>query len=426
MVIPSTLHIMRSTLFKPAILAVHMCNNNTPFVYLSTIYHLINQFIRTKSPPIFRNQGVCTQNLYVGFPPTDPVVNFNCVSSDWKDLNCTWEEPYNPIPTSYEVTLLTNGRRVPPRHCPVLEDHVMSSLPRDLHMCYLDLWTDPQYSQTTREYHFFFTARNPLNQTGVITRETVTNLAQVRPGPPVVRVTSQSASSLEVAWNISRNMVHFPPGLAQTVEFSCEWDQGWSEADTSHLNPTDDHFSLSLSNSSSLSAFTECNISVWMTNPSSSPPLSSAPVFVLGKTRPAPPPRPPATTIAAFQVVEQPHSRAVIVYWQRLARREQYGPDFEYVARDLTGDIPPTEVRTSHARFDSLSAAPQKISIFSTNSEGSSEEFSVLDIPASSDLRNLQPRSVTKIFNKTPGLVVSWLPPVSSQTISNFTVLWCR
>ena len=302
----------------------------------------------------------------------------------------------------------------------------MSSLPRDLHICYLSLWTDPQYSQSTREYHFFFNATNSLNKTGVISHETVTNLALVRPGPPVVTVTSQSARSLEVAWNISRSMVHFPPGLTQKVEFSCEWDQGWTEADTGQLDPTEDHFSLRLTNSSSLSPFTECNISVWMTNPRSSPPLSSTPVFVLGKTRPAPPARPPNTTISAFQVVERPHSRALIVYWQRLARREQYGPDFEYVVRDLTGDILPTEVRTSHARFDSVSAASQKISIFSTNSEGSSEEFSILDIPASSDLRNLLPRSVTKIFNKSPGLVVSWLPPLSSQTISNYTLLWCR
>ena len=357
----------------------------------------------------------------MGFPPVQRVKNFHCVSEDWLDLNCTWEEPYNPIPTNYNVTLLTNGRRAHPRHCPVLDD-----IPRDLHMCYLSLVTDPQYRQSAREYHFFFTATNPLNQTGVITRETVNNFALVRPGPPVVTVTSQSARSLEVSWNISRNMVYFPPGLTQAVEFKCEWDEAWTKADTAQLDPTDDHFSLSLSNSSSLSAFTECNISVSMYNPSSSPLLSSPPVFVLGKTRPAPPPRPPNTTIAAFEVVERPHSRAVIVYWQRLARREQYGPDFEYVVRDLTGDILPTEVRTSHARFDSLSAASQKISIFSTNSEGSSEEFSVLDIPASSDLRNLQPRSVTKIFNKSPGLVVSWLSPVSSQTISNYTLLWCR
>ena len=362
----------------------------------------------------------------MGFPPVQPVRNFRCVSEDWVDLNCTWEEPYNPLPTNYNVTLLTNGRFVPPRHCPVLEAQVVSSLPPGLHMCYLSLETDPPYSQATREYHFYFNATNPLNRTGVITRMTVTNHAVVRPGAPVVTVTSQSSSSLEVSWDISRRMVHFPPGLSQSVEYKCEWDEDWTVADTGQLDTTADHFSLSLTNSVSLRPFTECNISVWMSTPGSSPLLSSPPVFVLGRTRPAPPPRPPNTTAATFEVVERPHSRTVIVYWQRLARRDQYGPDFEYVVRDLTGDISPTEVRTSHARFDALSAAPQKISIFSANSEGSSRDYSVIDIPASSDLTNLEPRSVTKIFNKSPGLLVSWLPPLSRQSVTNYTLVWCR
>ena len=360
----------------------------------------------------------------MGFPPVQPVSNFRCVSEDWADLNCTWEEPYNPIPTNYHVTWLSNGRF--PRHCPVLGDEVVKSLPQDLHMCYLSQETHPPYSQATKVFHFYFNATNALKESGVITGEKVTNLAVVRPGAPDVKVTSQSASSLEISWSVSRAMVNFPPGLSQTVEFRCEWDDDWSLADTDQLDLTEDHFTLSLTNTSSLSPFTECNISVWMSNPDSAPPLSSPPVFVLGKTRPAPPARPPTTNIAAFQVVDQPHARLVFVYWQRLPRRDQFGPDFEYVVRDLTGDILPTEVRTSHARFDSLPAASQKISIFSANSEGSSEEFSVLDIPASSDLINLQPRSVTKIFNKSPGLLVSWLAPVSSQTVSNYTLLWCR
>merc|ERR1719333_1955640 len=100
-------------------------------------------------------------------------------------------------------------------------------------------------------------------------------------------------------------MVHFPPGLSQSVEYKCEWDEDWTVADTGQLDTTADHFSLSLTNSASLRPFTECNISVWMSTPGSSSLLSSPPVFVLGRTRPAPPPRPPNTTAATFEVVER-------------------------------------------------------------------------------------------------------------------------
>ena len=376
---------------------------------------------------ICRDKGVCTQKVYVGFPPDLPVVNFQCVSSDWADLNCTWEEPYNPVPTHYNVTLISGrGSYVTNRQCPEPEG-VARPLARGVHQCYLSILTEPHYRQSARTYYFYFNATNPLRPTGRISSKTVNNFQVVKPGPPVVTVTSQTGQSIDVEWDISRGMVHFPPGLRQSLQFKCEWDEDWKVVDTSHLDITAEHFSLTLSDSTSLTPFTECNISVWMSNPGSMPLLSSEPVFVLGKTRPAPPLRAPNTTIAGFETLELGEdSRAIIVYWQRLSRREQYGPDFEYVVREITGDVLPTEVRTSHARFESLSGSPQSFSIFSKNSEGSSSQYSVVNVPASQNMTDLQPRSVTKVYRADEELFVSWLAPSSPLKVTNYTVLWCR
>ena len=376
---------------------------------------------------LFRDIGVCTQKIYVGFLPGSHVINFHCQSFDWSDLNCTWQEPYNPVPTNYQVRFFSGrGRHEPLRQCPELASDVARPVRRDVKQCYLGPDTEPHYRQTARKYIFFFNTTNPLSQSWNLTKETVVIYPIVKAGLPSVRVTSDSEDSLKVEWNVSRGMVNFPPGLEQGVQVKCEWDEEWSDLDTSQLDTKAGHYSLSLSDS--LTPFTECNISVSMTTPNSSPPISSDPVFVLGKTRPAPPPRPPATNIAGFETLELTNlTRTVIVYWQRLSRQEQYGPDFEYVVREVTGDVNPTEVRTSHARFESLSAGPQSVSIFSTNSAGSSAQYSVVDVPASPDLTDLLPRSVTKVYRKDEALFVSWLAPTTtSQTVSNYTVFWCR
>jgi len=58
-------------------------------------------------------KGVCTQRVHVGYPPLD-VENFSCISENWENLNCTWDEPYNPIKTVYKLAFKEPGRRSPP------------------------------------------------------------------------------------------------------------------------------------------------------------------------------------------------------------------------------------------------------------------------------------------------------------------------
>ena len=41
------------------------------------------------------------------------VAGFSCVSENWANLNCTWEEPANPLPTTYTLIFKGPGRRSP-------------------------------------------------------------------------------------------------------------------------------------------------------------------------------------------------------------------------------------------------------------------------------------------------------------------------
>lgn len=54
--------------------------------------------------------AVCNSHIHVGFPPLKPE-NFTCISENWQNLNCTWDIPYNPVPTEYKLFYWEPGRR---------------------------------------------------------------------------------------------------------------------------------------------------------------------------------------------------------------------------------------------------------------------------------------------------------------------------
>ena len=106
---------------------------------------------------LFRDIGVCTQKIYVGFLPGSHVLNFHCQSYDWSDLNCTWQEPYNPVPTNYQVSLFSGtSRHEPLRQCPEPASDVARPVRRDVKQCYLGQDTEPHYRQASKKYIFFF------------------------------------------------------------------------------------------------------------------------------------------------------------------------------------------------------------------------------------------------------------------------------
>ena len=53
-------------------------------------------------------KGVCNQMISVGFEPLPPE-NFTCISENWQSLNCTWDVPFNPIRTVYDLWFVEPG-----------------------------------------------------------------------------------------------------------------------------------------------------------------------------------------------------------------------------------------------------------------------------------------------------------------------------
>jgi len=387
---------------------------------------------RIAKPP---NKGVCTQRILVGHPPLK-ITDFSCVSENWLSLNCTWTEPVNPIPTKYDLHFRTPGTRSVFKRCPSiseLEWLLKRSFSPSLRMCFVNYETTPQYRHVTKKYDFYFNATNSLHPGGLVTRHTVDHFSIVRPGPAsFLKLTSESPYNLQVLWNISREMVHFPPGLKQLVRFQSEWDPGqWTAVDTSHLNTTQDFFQISLPGL--LLPYTKYTVEVTMqTNlPSTPPSLHSTPVQASLRTRPALPNRPPATSLASFEVVGLGSERTVIIYWQMMKDWEQNGPHFAYEVTNVVEEVNsipliPIKLTQSYAEFESMTSGKTfSFSIASRNSVGVSTSAATVVVPPATVTSSLLPRSVTKIFQEDDLFILSWLPPLSPANVTSYTLFWC-
>jgi len=377
------------------------------------------------------NIGICTQRMLVGHPPRD-ISSFSCVSSNWESLNCTWSEPPNPVPTKYETHFTTPGTWAGFKQCPgrgKIETMLQQTFPPSLRMCFVNLRTIPQYRHVTKRYVFFFNATNSLAPGGTVYRHTVDHFSVVRPGPATVRVESMASDMVRVEWNITKEMTHFPPGLVQMVRYKSEWvPDMWREVDTTHLNSSQESFSVMLPGQ--LLPYTLYTVEVtMMTNlPTTPPSLHSPPVLSTIRTQPAPPPRPPTTTLASFEVVESGDTCTVTVYWQSLHPWEQSGPEFTYTVSRLGGHkhTLPHKLTQSYAQFTSLpSDQSYSFSIASSNSAGTSSSVATVSVPPPSTTTSLLPRSVTKIYEEDDIFTLSWLPPSSSALVTSYTLFWC-
>lgn len=47
-------------------------------------------------------------NLQISDPPLKPE-NFTCISENWESLQCSWDVPYNPVKTTYELYYYEGG-----------------------------------------------------------------------------------------------------------------------------------------------------------------------------------------------------------------------------------------------------------------------------------------------------------------------------
>jgi len=394
-------------------------------------------------------KGICKQIVYVGWMPK-PVENFTCVSQNWLSMNCTWDVPYNPVKTSYQLVYKEPGRFTPFRHCPnntEIERLLDVKLPKNLPSCYTDLSTHPPYRQPTKKFTYYFNATNPLQPipTRPINKFVIDHYSVVRPGiAQNLAMASSSPTSLILDYDIPNSMHHFPPGLLQAVRYKNEHDQdpSWVHVDTSQLDMDQEHFTIRLTDLPY--PWTRYTADVKMLSGAAEKEkgvLWSDPASVTAMTLPAPPYRPPDTHPASFEIVGGLDSRNIFVYWKKLENRERNGPGFSYqIARvdEAGSEVPilPDVMAQAYAEFHSLSLQHYTFYVTAKNDEGPANTNSRVLVENADKLRDIQPKAFTKIDKEESKVdrdgrnlrefEVAWRPPTNVERVVSYTVFWCR
>lgn len=84
-------------------------------------------------------------------PPQKPK-NFDCVSYNWENINCTWEPEHNFVHTTYDLMFQLPGRLKTMYYCPLATTKENS--------CMWDIYSDPIYRQPYSVYIFIMNVTN--------------------------------------------------------------------------------------------------------------------------------------------------------------------------------------------------------------------------------------------------------------------------
>jgi len=385
---------------------------------------------------IYGKLGFCPQRIFVGYPPRD-VENFSCISENWDNLNCTWDEPWNPIPTKYRLTFKSGSSRFAPQvPCPdkrELERQMMRELPNELNMCYVDLSTHPPYRQTASILSFFFNATNKLQPTGYQQMFSVPHYEVVRPGPPEnLEAEASTENSLQLTFEIPRTLIHFPAGLIFAVRYRSNWSMDWSSWTSKDVkNMEKETYSLENLSYSWTKYEIQVRLLSGMANASDAR-YWSQPASAEQKTLASIPPSPPRIHPGSFEIIGGINDRTVVVFWQKLDEKLHNGENFRYTVTDVRQEghsepLLPVTTTSTFMEFQKVGLGQQSIFITSENSMGQAPTSAKIVVPAARELRNIQPKSFTRtLYPEDNVYEVAWLPPKDKEQIVSYTVFWCK
>jgi len=385
---------------------------------------------------VLTEKGVCTQRVHVGYPPLD-VENFSCISENWENLNCTWEEPYNPIKTQYKLDFKEPGRRSPYRQCPNrtdLQKTLMRKIPLGLKTCYVDETTHPPYRKPMKKLLYLFNATNALEPTGSIMTTQIDHYAVVKPGPAQkLKTEGLPDNLLQFSYEIPRQMRHFPSGLIQDIQFRNQWEDEWTNIDTSAWDLENNSFSYNLEDLDY--AWTNYTIQVKMLSGKGN--ISDSKYWskvseITGSTLATRPQFAPRTHPGSFEVITGQKERTVIMYWEQLEEKYHNGPNFEYVITEvLEGEhsLPrqPSNQMSAYAEFKRLKLDNYTFFVTSKNEKGPAPNASKIFVAPKDKLTSIQPMSITKTYlEENHTFEVAWFPPKDKSMIVSYTIFWCK
>lgn len=148
-------------------------------------------------------------SVHVGPKPKE-VERVECVSLNWQQLNCSWEEPKNDVPSQYNIAYSPNHRFEEHLPCPSMIDQVKN-------YCTWTLWSIPAYRKNLATLKITITGKNHY---GMIERDFLFHQYEhvLLDSPKRMRTLKRNMTSVTIQWDIG-HLQFFPVPIDYKIQY---------------------------------------------------------------------------------------------------------------------------------------------------------------------------------------------------------------
>ncbi|KAM3964576.1 cytokine receptor-like [Aphomia sociella] len=371
----------------------------------------------------------CFIRVLVDSPPMN-VTDFDCISNNLENLNCSWTAPIKIALINYTLKVLINKDYMVPCTVRVIDIYK--------HYC---VWENTEndnytiYRELEDTFHFELTANNKFGTK--VQYFTIDHYAVVKPNPPkYVKVITKKSHSVQLQWEIPNIIAHLLKcGVEHKIEYQIAKIDGNFSVNASGLPINNTTYKFWLKNLPYAHMHYEVMIYI-RSKRAFKEEFWSNYNFTFFLTASERPRRPPEMIAGAFSetsydsMIGSFSERKIIVYWEQLKEYEEAGDNFTYKV-NVTGDnktevkYPNKTLSLSYIMLENVPKKPMEISVQSSNVNGSSINSSHLYIPAETDSK-LRVSRFTQIAYDEGIYRLSWVINENATKVDNYTLLWCQ
>lgn len=265
------------------------------------------------------------RSVFVGYKPHN-VTNFKCRSENWQKMNCSFEQPYNPIPTQYDLSFSFDRDAYVVFSCPLEGQY------NNTWKCSIDL--DSSYRQSHEFYYFTLVSNNTFG----IHKEnyTINNFNNVIPEAPsechATYITSRSAI---LHWAISYKLQTFKRDFIFEIKILSSFDNAvWKPISTVNILKQLINYTLPLENLEFADTTYDVRIRMKTATAEDSEEMWSNYSSCLFTTLPRRPDNPPDVVIGGFEINVY---NDIFVYWREIPRsKHNSATGFRYKITEIT------------------------------------------------------------------------------------------
>ncbi|XP_012522473.1 uncharacterized protein LOC105828601 [Monomorium pharaonis] len=364
--------------------------------------------------------AVCLNKVVIGYPPQKPK-NFDCISYNWENFNCTWEPVPNFVHTKYELMFQLPSRLGMLYLCPLNQTKENS--------CAWTIESNPIYRQPYASYIFILEVSNAFGNANFTYR--IHHYANVIPKPPAnLTLLNKTSESAFLYWSLPFPMETFPVGVHHKIMYQHQWNR---EKDWKVINITQpkckDHWYYNLTGLEY--ANTVYDVRIYLKSSTATRPDRWSDFSVVTfRTSPKLPGAAPRTDVGSFEIAENNGNRDVYLYWQAIPQNQENGDNFKYQIIHVEENgrkvaVTPSETTRTYAKLKGISLNSYRFEIVSTNEVGASNDRARIYVPKQQEIPH--ELAFTKIAFENGLYELSWKPPFvdPKHNIKNYTIFWC-